>query len=452
MKACTVPLVPWLLAAASLLAATGLQAAATPEQLARLGSELTPVGAERAGNADGSIPPWSGGLPRKAIDPALGYEDPYAQDPILFTIDAANAAQHAERLSPGQLALLKAHPQTFRMNVYPTRRSAALPDAVLAEVKKQAPLARTDGDQLLDVGKSAVPFPIPADGLQVMWNHVLRWRGGAYSRMYTWFPVADSGRYFTVRLLEHTAFDQQGYIKEPRPNRLANTLGFYLAPAGIEGQMTLVWEPVNPVETSRAAWIYDTRWTRVTRVPALCCDHIDPRTQGLRTADQFDGWNGTPERYDWKLVGKREMYIQYNAYKLSDRKLKYADIVKPKHPDPALLRYERHRVWVVEATLKPGAHHRYVKRTFYVDEDTWQVAMEEAYNARGELWRFGDHATMQYYDVMVPWYRATTHYDLLAGAYLISHLDNEETYVRTWGKVAEMNEFLPSTLRLYGTR
>lgn len=427
-------------------------AAQTAEQLAQLGSTLTPVGAERAGNADGSIPPWSGGLPRKPIDEAVGYEDPYAQDPIRFTIDAANLERYRDRLSPGQIALLKAHPGTFRMNVYPTHRSAAWPEAVLDEVKKQAPLARSEGDRLLDVGRTTVPFPIPASGVQVMWNHVLRWRGGAYKRQYTWFPVAQSGRYFTVRVLEHTAFDQQGYIKEPRPNRLLNTLGFYLAPAGIEGQMTLIWEPVDPVETSRAAWVYDTRWSRVARAPALGHDDLDPRTQGLRTRDQFDGWNGAPDRYDWKLLGKREMFIQYNAYKLSDRRLKYADIVKPGHPDPALLRYELHRVWVVEATLKPGAHHRYARRTFYVDEDTWQVAMEEDYNAAGALWRFGDHATMQFYDVQVPWYRATTHYDLLAGAYLISFLDNEEKFVRTWGQVAEMNDFLPSTLRLYGTR
>lgn len=441
------------LALLALGAGTGAAwAAPTAEQLAQLGSTLTPVGAERAGNADGSIPAWTGGLPRKPVDPAVGYEDPYAQDKALFTVTAANAAQYADKLSPGQLALLKAFPETFHMNVYPTRRSAAWPDAVLAEVKKQALLARTDGYRLLDVGTTAVPFPIPDDGLQVMWNHSLRWRGGAYKRQYVWLPVARSGRSFTVRVLEHTAFDQQGYMREPRPNRLQNTLGFYLAPAGIEGQMTLIWEPVDPVQTSRAAWIYDTRWTRVARVPALCCDDLDPRTQGLRTRDQFDGWNGTPQRYDWKLLGKREMFIQYNAYKLSDRKLRYADIVRPGHPDPELLRYEVHRVWVVEAVLRPGQHHRYARRTFYVDEDTWQVALEDVYNARGELWRFGDHATMQFYDVQVPWYRATTHYDLLAGAYLISFLDNEEKFVRTWGQVAEMNDFLPSTLRLYGTR
>ena len=49
------------------------------------------------------------------------------------------------------------------------------PEDVLAEIRKQAPLAATDGYALLNVGRSAVPFPITDDPLQMMWNHSLRW-------------------------------------------------------------------------------------------------------------------------------------------------------------------------------------------------------------------------------------------------------------------------------------
>src|SRR5882672_9743723 len=209
--------------AIAVLYAATVPAAVTAEQLARLDTDLTPVGAERAGNDDGSIPAWTGGLPKSApIDPVVGYVDPFAQDPVLFTINAENADRYRERLTAGHLALLKLHPATFRMNVYPTRRSAAYPQDVLDEIKKQAPFARTDGYHIHDVGRSAVPFPLPADGLQVMWNHVFRWRGGSFVRQFTWFPVARNGRYFKTRFRDAFAFDQQGYMVETRPNRLYN--------------------------------------------------------------------------------------------------------------------------------------------------------------------------------------------------------------------------------------
>jgi hypothetical protein len=297
-----------------------------------------------------------------------------------------------------------------------------------------------------------VPFPIPADGVQVMWNHVLRWRGGSVSRAYATFPVAASGRYYAVRQIENLAFDQHGFMADSRPNRLANRLRFSVSPPRAEGAMQLDWEPLNALAQSRATWSYEPVTRRVSRAPSIAYDFIDPGTNGLRTADQYDGWNGAPDRYDWTLRGKREMYIAYNSYKLGERKLKYADILKPGHPNPEVLRYELHRVWVVEAVLKPGAVHRFPRRVFYLDEDSWQVAMEEVYDAEGKLWRFGDHPAMQFYDVPTPWYRATIHYDLRRGAYLMSFLDNEEHFNRRWGWKGEMQDFMPSTLRKLAVR
>lgn len=426
--------------------------AVTAQDVARLDADLTPVGAERAGNAAGTIPPWTGGLPQQPIDPEVGYIDPYADDPVLFTITAANADQYAEQLTDSHREMFKQYPDSYRMHVYPTRRSANWPEEVLATVKSQAPLSRTEGYSLLDVGKSAVPFPITKDPLQMMWNHSLRWRGGSVIRVYSWFPVDARGRYFTVRVVDAIAFDQQGYMKESRPNRLANFYALYLAPANIEGQLTLVWEPINQTEQSRQTWTYQTVSRRVVRLPSLAYDDLDKRTQGMRTSDQYDGWNGAPDLYDWKLLAKREMFIPYNSYKLSSKKLKYADILQPGHVNPDLLRYELHRVWVIEATLRPGKRHRYPRRIFYLDEDTWQVSMEEDYDRNGKLWRFGNHPAMQFYDVLVPWYRAMIHHDFKAGAYLASDLDNESTIPRKWGKKGDINDFLPVNLRRLGTR
>jgi hypothetical protein len=427
-------------------------AAVTPEDLARLEGELTPVGAERAGNTAGTIPPWTGGLPQQDIDPDVGYLDPYADDPLLHTITAENADQFAEQLSDGNKEMFRRYPDSYRMYIYPTRRSANWPKHVLDEVKIQAPLAYTEGYGLFDVGKSAVPFPLTNDPLQIMWNHSLRWRGGSVKRAYAWFPVDRRGRYFSVRILEAIAFNQQGYMQKPRPNRLFNAYNLFLSPANIEGQITLVWEPVNPTTNSRQTWTYQTVSRRVQRTPSLAHDDLDRRTQGLRTSDQYDGWNGSPDLYDWKLLGKREMYIPYNSYKLSSKQLKYADIFQPGHVDPGLLRYELHRVWVIEATLRPGERHRYPRRIFYLDEDTWQVSMEEDYDRKGNLWRFGNHPAMQFYDVLVPWYRATIFHDFKAGAYLVSDLDNEAVIHRKWGWIGNINDFLPVNMRRLGTR
>ncbi len=423
----------------------------TPDQIARLGGDLTPVGAERTGSADGTIPPWTGGLAQTLpIDPAVGYTDPFAGDAVRFTITSENAEEYKGLLSDGHLALLARDPRTFRMQVYPTRRSAAHPEEVLAEIPKQAPLARTEGDHVLDIGRSTVPFPIPADGLQVMWNHVFRWRGGSVERQFVWAPVDASGKYPTVRFHQSISFDQQGYMVESRPGRLYNATGYFLSPPSAIGIRSSTWEPIDPVSKVRAHWTFTPQTLHTQRLPAYDYSTVEPFTGGTRTADQNDGWNGAPDRYDWKLLGKRALVIGYNAYKLADRALRYVDIIRTHHLDPDLLRYEVHRVWVVEATLREGRFHPYHRRVFFIDEDTWQVAQEEDYDKKGNLVRFGDHQMIQFYDVMVPWYAATIHHDLASGAYLVTYLNNMEPFPTRWGFEGRLVDYLPSRLRTLG--
>jgi hypothetical protein len=420
-----------------------------PDPLSRLGADLTPVGAERAGNADGSIPAWTGGLPKRSpIDPAVGYVDPFANDEPLYTITAANAAQYKDVLSAGHLALLTRDARTLRMRVYPTLRSAAYPDAVLAEVKKQAPLVSTDGYHVRNVGRSSVPFPIPADALQVMWNHVFRWRGGSVERQYIVAPVSLNGQFFVVRIRESAAFDQQGFMVDSQPDRLFNNTKYFMSPPSALGMRTLTWEPIDPMSEDRVHWVYLPQTLDARRWPAYGYDMKEGYTSGLQIVDQVDGWNGAPDRFEWKLLGKRELIIGYNAYRLADRSLRYADIIRPHHLDPDLLRYERHRVWVVEATARK--YHAFHRRVFYVDEDTWQVAQEEVYDKQGQLTRFGDHHMIQFDDVQVPWYAATIHHSVKAGAYLVSYLSNAEPFQTRWGFKGRIADYVPSSLRLHG--
>jgi hypothetical protein len=422
------------------------------EAWARLGADLTPVGAERAGNADGSIPAYTDGLPRTAMDPKVGYVDPFAGERPLYVVTAQNAERYRAVLSAGHRALLERDARTFRMNVYPSHRTAAYPSPVLAEIVKQAPFVREEGSHIRDLGHTTVPFPLPTDGLQVMWNHVFRWRGGSFERQFIWAPVAPSGTFFVVKLHQTVAFDQQGFMAKPLPGRLFAAGTYFISPPSAIGLRLATWEPIDPAAESRSRWVFLPQTLDTRRLPSYDYDMLEPYTGGLRTADQNDGWNGAPDRYDWKLIGKRELLIGYNAYRLADRHLRYADVIRAHNVDPDLLRYELHRVWQVEATLAKGRHHRYYRRVFYLDEDSWQVAQEEVYDVKGNLVRFGDHQTMQYYDVQVPWYAATIHHDLRAGSYLVSGLQNMEPFSNRWGFEGRNEDFLPSNLRSMGLR
>jgi hypothetical protein len=94
-----------------LLSALALQAQAKVDasQAARLGQELTPLGGERAGNAAGTIPAWSGGLatPPANYQPGMHHPDPYAADAMQYRVDAGNLAQHEQQLPLGLKALLQ---------------------------------------------------------------------------------------------------------------------------------------------------------------------------------------------------------------------------------------------------------------------------------------------------------------------------------------------------------
>jgi len=205
-------------------------------------------------------------------------------------------------------------------------------------------------------------------------------------------------------------------------------------------------DPIDQVKESRQAWMYNPGARRILRAPDVAFDAPGSGSDGLRTTDDYDGFNGSPERYDWKLIGKKEMIISYNNFKLTSKSLKYSDIVRPGHLNQDLVRYEPHRVWVVEATLKPGKRHVYAKRVFYIDEDSWQIAHADAYDGRGELWRAHEIDAVQFYDAPTQWFAAEVFYDLQARRYLVTGLGNQEKPMKFGAKV-EASYFSPDNLR-----
>ena len=449
------PLRTALLGAA--LSASVLAHAAVPEsEAAKLGTSLTPMGAEKAGNPDGSIPAWSGGLPTSAgqrgADGRLS--NPFAAEKPLFTITPQNMAQYAANLTPGQQAMFKRYAD-YRMNVYPSHRTATYPEAVFKAIAGNARHANlvADGNGLQNF-QSAIPFPIPHSGLEVFWNHITRYRGGSMQRTHVQATPTASGEYTPVYFKQQFTFRDQ--LSDFDPSQESNVLFYYkqlvTAPARLAGDVVLVHETLDQVKEPRMAWIYNAGQRRVRRAPQIAYDGPYPASDGQRVADDLDMINGAPDRYDWKLVGKQEIYVPYNNFELESPSHKYSDLVKIGHLNQDLMRYEKHRVWVAEATLKPGERHIYAKRTLFVDEDTWQAMLIDHYDGRGMLWRVGESSMTPLYDRQIPWLGVEALYDLLNGRYLVSGLTNEEKSPVEFGVKASAADYTPAALRNEGVR
>ncbi len=423
---------------------------------AALAQGRTPMGAEAAGNAAGTIPAWNGGLvaPPAGFTPGGHYPDPFAADKPLFTITGANADQYKAQLSPGQHAMLKKYP-AWKMVVYPTRRSAAYPKAVYDETAANAGKARlSPGGNGVTGVRGGLPFPAPKDGLEAIWNTVLRYRGDTYATKWAQAAVTRDGSYTPV------AFDYEydfhyGNLTKPEKdredNKLANFLQATTAPARLAGQILLVHETVDQVREPRSAWTYNPGQRRVRLAPNVAHDNPGTAADGLRTSDDFGMWNGSTDRYDWKLVGKQELYVPYNSYRISSNAAKLADVLRPGHLNPDLTRYELHRVWVVEATLKQGTSHIYKKRVFYIDEDSWMVVVVDKYDARDELWRVAEQHSIVLYDVPMIYATVEVHHDLQSGRYIAMGLLNNEAKVMERIK-RDKADFTPAGLRGIGTR
>ncbi|CRM99230.1 hypothetical protein [Pseudomonas sp. 34 E 7] len=444
--------------ALSLLAAH-VMAAVSPQEAAKLGTTLTPVGAEKAGNADGSIPAWTGGIPKNAgaVDSKGFLADPFAAEKPLFVITAATVDKYKDKLSDGQVAMFKRYPETYKIPVYPSHRTVNLPADVYESIKRSAlnVKAINDGNGLENfTGNRYYAFPIPKNGVEVLWNHITRYHGGNLRRIITQATPQTNGSYTPIRFEEEVAVPQS--IPDIDPAKAANVLSYFkqsvTAPARLAGNVLLVHETLDQVKEPRLAWIYNAGQRRVRRAPQVSYDGPGTASDGLRTTDNFDMFSGAPDRYDWKLVGKKELYIPYNSYKLDSPTLKYDDIIKAGHINQDLTRYELHRVWEVVGTVKPSERHIYAKRHMYIDEDSWQVALVDHYDGRGQLWRVAEGHAQFYYDHQVPAYTVETLYDLIAGRYLALGMKNEEKSSFVFGFAAKAADYTPAALRSEGVR
>lgn len=459
-RALTVSLVLGLLSL--LLSASPPASAAPPDQIARLGQDLTPVGAERAGNAAGTIPAWTGGMtaPPPGWAPGKPMIDPFAGEAPLYTVTPQNAGQYAAILPAGQAAMLKIYPD-YKVPVYPSHRTCAYTKNVYDHARENAAIGALtpDGNGLL-AGTVAWPFPLASTGIEMFWNHRFRPRGGyKVRRNFAMASVTRGGDYTLIKTRDEAIIHYMGpgLKRAGDVKDLAGLNNFWVSyiavttsPARLAGQVVLVYDNINDGQGSRQAWIYNPGTRRLLRAPDLAFDNPGINADGLSVADQFDVMNGSPERYSFKALGKQEMLIGYNAYRAMT--VPYAELLKPSHVNQDVMRYELHRVHMVEANLKEGARHIYSRRVFLQDEDSWNFAAVNLYDSRGELFRYQEAPIVNYYGVPVCGQGFETHNDLPSGRYLAITMTNEEAQIDWAADDLEPDHFSPDAVRRMGAR
>jgi hypothetical protein len=352
--------------------------------------------------------------------------------------------------------LFKKYPETYKMNVYQTRRTTALPEDIYTKIRQNGGTSElvNDGNGVVNF-EVAQAFPIAESAYEVLWNHMTRYRGGVAKRTYVQVPVQANGAFVPVKITDTMSWpDFLVGGKDPEKDR--NMLLYFTyaisSPPQLTGTVLLVHETVDQVTDARRAWLYNAGQRRVRRAPQVAYDGPGQGSDGTRTADDFDMINGAPDRYDWKLIGKKEVYIPYNSYLLASPDLKYKQIHLKGHLNQDYARYELHRVWEIEATLKEGQRHIYAKRVFYVDEDSWQIGIKDQYDGQGQLWRVGEAHAIQYYAQGVPWYAVETVLDLDDGRYLSLGLTNEEKVPYQFGMEMRRRDYDTGALRRLGKK
>jgi len=426
--------------------------AVTPEEASRLKSQLTPLGAEKAGNKEGTIPAWTGGFTTATAEdrnPARR-RDPFRDEKPVLSINARNVEQHADKLADGTKAMFKKYPE-YRIDVYPTRRTAAAPQWVYDNTFKNATRGKLVGDVPEGV-YGGIPFPIPKSGAEVMWNHLLRWLPPTWQWSATQYQITTDGR--PVLTTDGTAEQQMPYyFQDGSPEQFAKVGEYQLVRLLNVGPPLRAGEALlarNNVQGEKSlAWLYLTGQRRVRKLPNPCCDAPTPATAGVMSFDEIETWTGRLDRFDWKLVGKKEMYIPYNNNRIFH--LKDAELLG-RYPNPDHARWELHRVWVVEATLKPGQRHQAPKGRYYCDEDTWQCMIADRWDANGQLWK-----TLWSYNFVAPDLPGTItgpwgFNDLISGGAFIGNLYGTKERGYVLKARAPESTFTPDALAGEGVR
>lgn len=437
-----------------------VSAAVAEQEAKRLDGDLTPMGAERAGNAAGTIPAWEGGLsaPPAGVSykPGDHLPDPFAADQPLYTITPANMAEYDALLTDGHKGLLAAYPDTYLMHVYQTRRSCAYPPRVYEAIQRNAV-----SGQLAENGNSitgatmASPFPIPQSAREVLWNHELRYQGFKVRRESASAVPTKGGDYTLDISLDQWMYDWSDPALS-KPEELENVAFHFLklgiSPSSSAGSVMVMHNTLNQVAEKRRVWNYRPGERKVKRQIGAAYDNVVPISEGIRTSDNMQVFNGAADRYDWELLGKQEKIIPYNTSRLASPELKYQDILHKKHLNPEPIRYELHRVWTLEAKLKAGQSHIIAaRRKMYADEDSWTILATALFDRDGKLARVQEGHLLNMYDHPLCAIGSDVVYDMSDGRYHVIGLRNQQK-AALYNADLDPQNFSPEAMRRMGVR
>ncbi|MDF1552936.1 MAG: DUF1329 domain-containing protein [Deferrisomatales bacterium] len=420
------------LACAFLVGGHAALAAVSAQEAEKLKTTLTPLGGERAGNAEGTIPTWTGGYTTPIPGSEVGGRrpDPFADEKPLFSITAANMEQYADKLTDGTKEMLKKYPDTYRIDIYPTHRTAAAPQWVYDNTFKNATRAKLV-DLMPEGTWGGIPFPIPQSGAEVMWNHILRVRPEAWSFAIHGYLNTATGKHVLTTDLR-AELNMPYYFNEHEDGPPANSDGdFWMirlinsGPPIRAGEGQVIRDNLNPDKVQ--SWVYLTGQRRVRKLPNPCCDTPAMPTAGVMSMDDLEVWMGSRlDRFDWEILGKKEMYVPYNGNRIMTP-TKDSDVLGEHHLNPDWVRWELHRVWVVEATLAEGKRHQAARSIYYIDEDSWMATAGDRWDSGGQLWK-----TLWMFPIIAPEVPCLQNqtfgfYDLLSGTWFANGLLNETT-------------------------
>ncbi|NMM27363.1 MAG: DUF1329 domain-containing protein [Glaciimonas sp.] len=407
----------------ALVALVGAASAATVQDL---GTTLTPLGGEKAGNSTHGIPDWNA---EQVARPGWSYGKyrkdyfKYKDEKPVETIDAGNVDKFADNLTPGQVALIK-QTKGYKMDIYPSHRYCSAPDFVVENTKKNPGVAKigADGWSLAEAVVPGVPFPLPKNGTEAMYNSKMRYRGVGvdYKKVTTAVSPRKGSNEWIKAGSEQTIFFPWGIKGNTNLSTLPpveyHTYFAYSQPTALAGQALDVTFFLN--KPSSETFYYFPGQRRVRRMPAYAYDSPQIGFENQYTLDEPFVFNGTLDRFDWKLAGKKEIYVPYSSFGAYNFAAKFEDVAKDDFIAENARRYELHRVWVVEATVKSGSRHSAPKRTFYMDEDSWNLLAADDYDAQGKLWKHREGYLIPVYETGTCDVSAFSQYNLVEGRYV----------------------------------
>ncbi|MHC8380539.1 DUF1329 domain-containing protein [Pseudomonas sp. LB3P14] len=422
-----------------------------------LGKDLTPFGAEVAGNADGSIPAYQGNgiknIPADFVPGSGRYPNPFKGEKPLYSVTAQNMGQYQNLLGEGVKELFKRFPD-YRMDVYQSHRTMQYPGWVLKNSLDNAGKAKLVGDEPgdgLEGAYGAIPFPKPENGLEVLWNQAMRYQGPRIDMRFNTFFVDRNGTKTMVGDQE-TQFMWAYYDPKSTSvdtwNYLTGVTKYFGPPAQV-GQVFLQKWTTNNTLKDDTTWVYTPGQRRVRVAPELKYDTPAAAIGGVLSFEELGGFNGRKDRFDWKLIGKQEMLIPYNSYSA----LFDTGLLGDKHENPDLMRWEKHRVWVVEGTLRPGKRHIYSKRLMYFDEDSWQQVGAVGYDHSNEVYRVMNNTSAFLYDMPRLAQPSQFVYDLTKGSWAATaYLADPRTHQIPYDELPQQSRFTPETMAGQGLR